>query len=120
MMDIKRIPADPNQSDDIGRVLVGTTADIKRYGIEPADGLVFKLVADDADEDGKMDPLLFEGVARYNSKLGFWVAEVDWNSYRNESRQEAYAEYMDRHQGRPDVPFVRMRRTVGGPDINVV
>jgi hypothetical protein len=80
--------ADFHRSDDKGRLPLdtpGTRADLARLGIELKDGLELLLYEDDADAYGRLDPLLAEGIVRFDSEKQRWVAEIDRNAIQSES-----------------------------------
>jgi hypothetical protein len=45
---------------------MGTTRDLKRYGITLREGLVLHLYMDDADDSGQPDNLIVDGVVHYD------------------------------------------------------
>ncbi|HWL91692.1 MAG TPA: hypothetical protein VNP90_10055 [Actinomycetota bacterium] len=63
----------------------GTRGDLARLGIELSDGLALRMWADDADDEGQPDPLLFEGTARWDAEENCWMADVDWDAIRHGS-----------------------------------
>jgi len=83
-----QIYADFQNLDDESRVRLncrGTLNDMSRLGRQFADGLEVTLYTDDADEAGKPDDLLVDGVVRHSDAEGIWVADVDWGSIRHAS-----------------------------------
>jgi hypothetical protein len=90
-----RIYADFQNLDDENCVRLdtqGTQRDLDRLGLQLADGLELTFWTDDADEDGRPDNLLVDGVARRAGTPGTWVADVDWGSLRHESDANQAAE----------------------------
>jgi len=87
---LDRVYADPQKRG--GRSILLTTAgtlqDLSRLGIELSDGLPLRMWRDDGDEEGRSDPLLFEGTARWDADLDCWVADVDWESFRHASGRD--------------------------------
>jgi len=64
---------------------LGTLQDLSRYGIELKDQLRLTFYNDDADESGKSDTLIVEGVVQYDEPSKHWVAVIDWDSIKHES-----------------------------------
>jgi hypothetical protein len=86
-----RTYADPMKTDDSGRLLlatVGTREDLSRYGIELRNGSRLNFWADDEDENGKPDPLVFSGVFRYSEDDANWVAELDGEGFAHLSDRQ--------------------------------
>jgi len=52
--------------------------DLRRWGIELADGLRLVLYTEDADAEGRIDDLVTVGTVRYDDDEGRWAAEIDW------------------------------------------
>ena len=63
----------------------GTLQDLKRNGIELQEGLALSVYSDDADDDGKRDDLVADGVVRHNPATVRWVLEIDWSAIKHES-----------------------------------
>ena len=59
------------------RFTSGTFADLKAEGIEPCLGMHLKFYADDGNDKGEPDYLLFDGVVGYEAKTETWYAIVD-------------------------------------------
>ncbi|HZY88130.1 MAG TPA: hypothetical protein VFE78_25065, partial [Gemmataceae bacterium] len=57
-----------------------------RQRVELREGLALTLYADDADDGGRPDKLLAEGLVQYNQAEKCWVAAIDWNAIRHESQ----------------------------------
>jgi len=90
-----RICVDFQNTDGQRRVLLttpGTRTDLARHGIELIDGLRLLRYSDDADEHGRTDNLLAEGIARLNAEMHSWVAEINWSAIRNESEIQRRSE----------------------------
>jgi hypothetical protein len=74
--------------DGLRRILLntqGTREDLERQGIELRENLKLLLYSDDADNDGRSDPLLVEGTVHFDSEHDQWLAVIDWGSLRHES-----------------------------------
>jgi hypothetical protein len=87
-MSTPRVYADFNNLDDYNRLRLtcaGTIADLSRQGIELREGLTLTFYMDDADDEGKPDELLAEGVVHYHAEEKAWVATVDWSAVRHAS-----------------------------------
>jgi hypothetical protein len=87
-MDNPRIYADFNNLDDENRLRLtcaGTQADLVRFGIQLQGGMTLTFYMDDADDDGRPDDILVEGVVHYNTQEKCWVAEAKWDALRNAS-----------------------------------
>jgi hypothetical protein len=86
-----RVYADFQNLADVDRLkltCVGTRRDLARLGLELEEGLALTLYTDDADDDGRSDDLLVDGVVRFHQGEQCWTAEVDWNSLRHASEQK--------------------------------
>ncbi|HKB04824.1 MAG TPA: hypothetical protein VKD90_21555 [Gemmataceae bacterium] len=82
-----RLYADFQNLDDDGHVRLntqGTFHDLSRLGLTLTEGTALILYTDDADETGRPDDLLVDGLVRRTADGG-WVAEVDWDSLRHAS-----------------------------------
>jgi hypothetical protein len=80
-----KVYADFNNLDDFNRLRLtcaGTAADLTRQGIQLREGLVLTFYMDDADDEGRSDELLAEGVVHYDEQEHSWVAQVDWSATR--------------------------------------
>ena len=91
-MDTVRVYADPQKTDDLGRLILtcrGTQQDLQRFGLTLTDGLFLNFWRDDADEQANPDPLHFEGVVHYDHAAGRWIAEIDWSHVHNASEDNA-------------------------------
>lgn len=87
-MMLPRIYADFQNLDDFNRLKLasaGTAEDVARLGVQLRDGLMVTFYTDDADDEGRADELLVEGIVRFNEDERCWVAEVDWNAVRHAS-----------------------------------
>jgi hypothetical protein len=49
------------------------------------DGLTLTFRMDDADDAGRPDDLLVEGIVRFSPEERIWVAAVDWSAVRHAS-----------------------------------
>jgi len=83
-----RIQVDLMKTDEHRRVVlstIGTRRDLERYGIVLEEGLLLHLYTDDADEEGKPDNILVDGIAHYDQDRERWVATIDWDAIGHES-----------------------------------
>jgi hypothetical protein len=81
-MSLPEIYADFQNLDDSNRLRLtcfGTRADLERFGIELQDGLVLTFHMDDADDQGRPDELLVEGIVHFDEAERSWIADVDWS-----------------------------------------
>ncbi len=86
-----RVYADFHNLDSFNRVRLtcaGTVTDLARQGVELREGLVLRFYMDDADEQGRPDELLAEGVVHYDEGGRGWVAQVDWTAVRHASQEQ--------------------------------
>jgi hypothetical protein len=75
-------------ADGLRRILLntqGTKEDLERHGIELRENLKLLLYSDDADNEGRSDPLLVEGTVHFDSERDQWLAAIDWGALRHES-----------------------------------
>ena len=75
------IYADFQNADPQGRLrlnCVGTQEDLASQRIELRDGLILTLYSDDADEAGRQDDLMVNGVVSFSNEEQIWVATIDW------------------------------------------
>jgi hypothetical protein len=87
-----RVYADFQNLDDENRLRLtcaGTRRDLERQGIELREGMALTLYSDDANDRGKPDELLAEGVVHYDDAEKCWVAAIDWNAIRHASEEPA-------------------------------
>ena len=87
-MPVSRVYADFHNLDDANRLRLtcaGTAEDLERQGIEMREGLALTFYMDDADDEGRPDDLLVDGVAHYDHAARCWVAIADWNTVRHVS-----------------------------------
>jgi hypothetical protein len=78
-----KVYADFHNLDDFNRLRLtcaGTVADLTRQGIQLREGLVLTFYMDDADDQGRPDELLAEGIVHYDEQERGWVAQVDWSA----------------------------------------
>jgi len=66
---------------------LGTFQDLKAANIEPAPGLPLHFYSDDADDSGKRDDLIFEGIVGYDEQAARWYAIVDEDSIWHRSEE---------------------------------
>jgi hypothetical protein len=69
-------------------VCIGTINDLARHGIVLADGMALSVYSDDANEQGRRDDLLAEGIVHRSDPGDEWVLLVDPKSVRHESDLE--------------------------------
>ena len=85
-----KVYADFQNLDEANRLkltCVGTLEDLARQGIELRDGLCLTLYTDDADDQGRADDLLADGVVQFNQAEHCWVAAIDWSAIRHASEE---------------------------------
>ena len=58
----------------------GTYEDLQKLNIQLEEGKTYSFWTDDADNEGKFDPLYFDGIVEFDDKAGHWVAWVDWEA----------------------------------------
>ena len=90
-MSTPRIYADFQNLDDCNRLKLtcaGTTEDLARQGIELKEGLSLMFYMDDADDQGRPDELLADGIVHYLEDAHCWVATVDWSAVRHASDEK--------------------------------
>jgi hypothetical protein len=84
-----KVYADFQNLDEENRLRLtcaGTRRDLERQRVELREGMALTLYADDADDSGRPDRLLADGLVQYNEAEKCWVAAIDWNAIRNESQ----------------------------------
>ena len=88
LLDKPRIYADLNGGHRDGGVYVvrldsrATEGDLQKQGVHVREGLRLDFWADDGDEDGNPDPLLFKETLRLDSDLHQWVAVAAWDGFQ--------------------------------------
>jgi hypothetical protein len=83
-----KVYADFQNLDDSDRLRLnsaGTQQDLERQGLPLREGMKLTLYTGDADDQGRPDELLAEGVVHYDTNAQCWVAEVDWSALRHAS-----------------------------------
>jgi hypothetical protein len=83
-----RIYIDFQNTDAEGRYVLdryGTTQDLEKFSVVLKPGLRLTFWSDDADEQGRPDPLIAEGIVEFNRKLHQWVARIDKDAIKHES-----------------------------------
>jgi hypothetical protein len=83
-----KVYVDFHNADSQGRVrlnCVGTLEDLGRQQVGLRDGLMLTLYSDDADDQGRLDELLAEGVVSFSPDEQCWVATIDWAAIRHAS-----------------------------------
>ena len=88
---MKAIYADLNKfsSGAVSLTPVGTRRDLEKYGITLEENLVLTFYMDDADDLGNRDNLIFSGIVHFDAANQRWVAEIDWDKIKNESKLSA-------------------------------
>ncbi len=95
MLDKPRVYADLNKWEEVNgefRVILttmGTHQDLRKYGIAPKEGIALGFWMDDGDDQGRLDPLYFDGILRYDESAQHWVAVVDRSKVRNASERRS-------------------------------
>jgi hypothetical protein len=85
-----RVYADFQNLDDENRlrlVCAGTRRDLERQRLELRAGMALTLYTDDADDAGRPDKLLADGIVQYNEQEKCWVAVIDWQAIRHGSEE---------------------------------
>jgi hypothetical protein len=88
-MDTPLVYADFQNLDDENRLRLtcaGTRRDLERQGVELRNGMALTLYTDDADDEGRPDKLLADGVVQFNEAEECWVAAIDWKALRHENQ----------------------------------
>ncbi len=62
-----------------------TENDLHLLGYTLSPGLTIDFWTDDGDDDGNLDPLLFQGVIRFEEDTQRWVAVAQWNEFHHAS-----------------------------------
>jgi hypothetical protein len=91
-MPVPRVYADFHNLDDSNRLrltCIGTGEDLARQGIELREGLALTFNMDDADDQGRPDDLLVDGVVHFDEAARCWVAVADWRTVRHASDERA-------------------------------
>ena len=85
---MKAIYADLNKYGSGGVILttIGTRRDLEKYGIALQENLALTFYMDDVDENGKPDNLIFSGIVHFDEANQQWVAKIDWDQIKNESK----------------------------------
>jgi hypothetical protein len=84
----KRVFADFQKLDDLGRAVLTTTASLRDLdAIEggPREGLAVALYADDQTEAGEPDELQVDGVLEFDSEQRCWAGRFDSACFRHVS-----------------------------------
>jgi hypothetical protein len=93
-MNPQAVYADFQNMDDENRLRLtcaGTRADLERLGVQLREGLRLTFYTDDADDEGRPDPLLIDGTVHYHEGQRCWVAAVDWSQLRHASQEQGAA-----------------------------
>jgi hypothetical protein len=68
---------------------VGTVKDFAESGMTLTGGTEVGFWMDDANEQGGVDNLLFEGIVHFDAERQQWYALIDWDSFHHESDEPA-------------------------------
>lgn len=91
LLDKPRIYADLNggwRSGDQYVVLLNshaTESDLRQPGYTLKPGLVLDFWTDDSDEDGNLDPLLFQGEVGFDEETQNWYVATSWGGFTHAS-----------------------------------
>ncbi len=83
-----RIYVDFHNADAKGRLRLncaGTLEDLALQQVELREGLRLELYSDDANDQGRLDELLVDGIVNYSEEERGWVALIDWAAIRHAS-----------------------------------
>jgi len=85
---MKPIYADLNKSGSGAVILttIGTHRDLEKYGIALEEDLALTFYMDDSDENGDPDNLIFSGIVHFDEVNQHWVAKIDWDQIKRESK----------------------------------
>ena len=85
---MKAIYADLNKfaSGAIPLTTIGTRRDLEMYEITLEENLALVFYMDDVDENGNADNLIFPGIVQFDAANQVWVAKVDPDQIKNESK----------------------------------
>lgn len=89
--DQPRVYADFNKTvglHTLALTTLGTIEDLKMHGIQLVPGLLVHFWTDDGSDTGEDDPLIFEGIVRFDSARNRWIAEIDWDSITPASKRQ--------------------------------
>ncbi len=64
---------------------IATESDLLYLGYSLASGLVVDFWTDDGDDEGNLDPLLFQGKVEYDQEKQKWFAVAPWNDFYHAS-----------------------------------
>jgi len=62
-----------------------TERDLRHFGRALTPGLVLDFWTDDGDDEGNLDPLLFQGEVGFDEEKQNWYAVAPWNDFHNAS-----------------------------------
>lgn len=62
-----------------------TERDLRYFGHALTPGLVLDFWTDDGDDEGNLDPLLFQGKVGFDEEKQNWYAVASWNDFHNAS-----------------------------------
>ena len=91
LLDKPRIYADLNGGGRIEDKYIvplnssATMEDLHLLGYTLSPGLTIDFWTDDGDDDGNLDPLLFQGVIQFEENTQRWVAVAQWNEFHHAS-----------------------------------
>lgn len=96
LLDKRRVYADLNAGWKKGSEFIvpldsrATESDLRQLGYSPLTaGLAVDFWTDDGDDEGRPDPLLFQGVTRFDEDTQAWVAVTGWDGFRHASEMKA-------------------------------
>jgi hypothetical protein len=110
-----RIYADFQNLDGENRIRLtsaGTRADLQESGVGLQEGITIALYTDDADDEGRADPLLADAIVEFSHADDCWVARVIWDDLRHAS-DSAVAENGAMNGARPNHQRDNQSRTTG-------
>ena len=91
-MDKPAVYADYQKTDDEGRLILacqGTARDMREHNLTLAEGLALTFYMDDADDLGRPDDLLVDGIVEYDRAAGRWVATINRDTFRHRSEMHS-------------------------------
>lgn len=84
-MGILLTPGNAHDENRLRLTCAGTRRYLEQQGIELREGMALTLYTDDANDEGRPDEMLAEGVVHYHEAEKCWVAAIDWNALRHAS-----------------------------------
>ena len=98
LLDKPRVYADLNGGWRVGDEYIvplnsrATEKDLQSLGHVLTPGLSVDFWTDDGDDEGNLDPLLFQGKVQFDEDTQKWVAVADWDGFHNASELNKSAE----------------------------